>query len=1594
MEILTSRVLLSAVNPLPLASLNGTNGFRIDGVTAGDNSGFSVSAAGDINGDGFDDVIIGANNAAPGGNISAGSSYVVFGKAGGFTSAISLSGLDGTNGFRLDGDEANVDSGISVSSAGDINGDGFGDLVVGAPRGIGSGAASYVVFGKLSGFASVINVSGLDGSNGFQITGPAPGHGFGHSVSSAGDVNGDGFDDLVLGAYLDSNQAGSSYILFGKSGGFASSISVTTLDGTSGFRLDGIGTIDWSGSSVSHAGDVNGDGFDDLIIGAFQAWPNDVVGAGSAFVVFGNSGGFTSAISLSTLDGTNGFRLDGVSSSAQAGKSVSSAGDVNGDGFDDLIIGSPVADPAGNFFAGTSYVVFGKSAGFTSAINLATLDGTNGFKLNGANFDVSGSTVSGAGDVNGDGFDDVIVGNGSVVDAGNSYLVFGKSGGFSSEITLSALNGTIGFRINGAADDDRAGTSVSRAGDVNGDGFDDLIVGAYLADPGGNSGAGSSYIIFGGNFTGGVETKVGTSGGETLTANRGAAAVDVLIGGQGNDILISDGGSDVLIGGEGDDILVIPDTNFSGTRRLLGGTGKNTLRLDGSGLALDLTLINDNRIVDIDEIDITGSGPNTLTLDMLEVLNISSHSNSLIVRQDADDIINFGTGWTESGFETVGGSVFKVLTQGAATLKVQVQAHSPTVTNAATSEDVQSSSGLVISRNAADGTEVTHFKITGISGGTLFQNDGTSQINDDDFITFAQANAGLKFTPTPNSFATGHFSVQASLSNVDSGLSGTPVIADIAVSAVADTPSVTNASTFTNTQTLAGLVIGRNAADGVEVTYFKITGITGGALFQNNGTSQINNGEFITFAQAAAGLKFSPNLNSNVTGHFTVQASTSNVDGGLGGSTVTADVIVRTPPGVPSVTNASTNEDVQTSSGLVISRNAIDGAEITYFRITSITGGTLFLNDGVSQINDGDFITSADATAGLKFTPALNSNVTGHFTVQAAISNIEGGAGGATVTADITVDAVADTPKITNASTDIDMQTTSGLVISRDEADGPEVTHFKITGITGGTVFQNDGTSQINDGDFITFAEASAGLKFTPTLNSTSTGHFTVQASTSNLDSGLGGDTVTATVLVKPPVPVITEPVTSTPNPRPVIRWTAVPGAESYVIYIRNLNGGANSVILRAVTETSYTPTADLEIGTSDVRVRAISASGATSQYSGQHNLNITVPAVFSGATRFQATVTPGLTWAPITGAVKYDLWINNLTTGEQQVVRNTSLTGTSWVSPENLPMGGYRAWIRGVNSSGTSATWSRAFDFFVLPVVSVVSPLISTFDTTPTFTWDAVPGATGYDLYVRNLVTGKFVSSPKDIVGTSFTPPANLAPGNYRWWVYAVTQGDYHSQAATTQDIEVGMSPTLLTPGESTTDQTPTFSWNAVTGAATYNLFVSRLDVATRAIIDDAGIAETNFTPVASLPVGSYRAWMRATSLTGETGPWSAPYDFTITVTVDAPVTVPDDLLRSQLTMLNEVSLQHRERSKPMVTDVVATDVVAASQKTAMVSAQPISSGSEIPRAMITPIPSSMQNQVFRLRTDVSRRIGKVEENNLDVLMAELASTDLLLLN
>ncbi|WP_144876322.1 beta strand repeat-containing protein, partial [Hyella patelloides] len=452
-----------------IADLDGSNGFVINGIDPSGRSGSSVSSAGDFNGDGIDDVIVGAKFVNYDGGIT-GQSYVLFGSSNEFAADFHLDDLNGSNGFALNGLPGDR-SGSSVNSAGDVNGDGLNDIIIGAyTGGDNQQGKSYVVFGAESGFAAEFDLSSLDGNNGFAISGFESN--LGKSVSGAGDINNDGFDDIIVGS------SEKSAVVFGAENGFAAEFDLSSLDGNNGFTFLSNNFL----SSVSEAGDVNGDGIDDLIIGGDNHDELD-----QSYVVFGSESEFSAEFDLSLLDGNNGFALNGVETNRDLGSSVSSAGDINADGIDDLIIRA----------SESSYVIFGSATGFNANFDLTTIDGSNGFVINGlSQNDFSGSSVGGAGDFNGDGIDDVIVG--SLGDAIENYVIFGSNDGFSPSLNVNTIDSSQGLVLRGIDDNESFGVSVSGAGDINNDGVDDLIIGAESGDVEPDlTSAGKSYVVFG-----------------------------------------------------------------------------------------------------------------------------------------------------------------------------------------------------------------------------------------------------------------------------------------------------------------------------------------------------------------------------------------------------------------------------------------------------------------------------------------------------------------------------------------------------------------------------------------------------------------------------------------------------------------------------------------------------------------------------------------------------------------------------------------------------------------------------------------------------------------------------------------------------------------------------------------------------------------------------------------------------------------------------------------------------------------------------------------------------------------------------------------
>ncbi|MGH8003201.1 MAG: integrin alpha, partial [Limisphaerales bacterium] len=402
--------------------------YQRDGAAAGDYLGISVAGAGDMDGDGKTDFIIGAPLADPGGRGSAGSAFV-------------YSGATGSLLFEKQGDSAGDYLGAAVAEAGDVDGDGIADFIIGAngasPGGRIQTGTAYVY-------------SGATGLLLIQIEGVASGDRFGWSVAGAGDVNGDGRTDFIIGApFADPggrSNAGSAYLFSGATGSLL-------------FEKNGTAARDFFGSSVALAGDVDGDGSTDFIIGAYAAAPGGRSYAGSAYLYSGTTGLVI-------------FEKNGTAASDELGFSVAGAGDMDGDGKADFIIGARFASPGGSFRAGSAYVYSGATGSLL-------------FEKNGtAARDFFGSSVALAGDVDGDGKTDVVIGA-----PGELFSL-----ALGSAYVYSGATGLLLFQKVGPGLGANLGISVDGAGDVNGDGNSDIIISAPYASPGGLGNAGSVYV--------------------------------------------------------------------------------------------------------------------------------------------------------------------------------------------------------------------------------------------------------------------------------------------------------------------------------------------------------------------------------------------------------------------------------------------------------------------------------------------------------------------------------------------------------------------------------------------------------------------------------------------------------------------------------------------------------------------------------------------------------------------------------------------------------------------------------------------------------------------------------------------------------------------------------------------------------------------------------------------------------------------------------------------------------------------------------------------------------------------------------------------
>nr|WP_295923472.1 FG-GAP-like repeat-containing protein [uncultured Dyadobacter sp.] len=456
--------------------------------------GISVASAGDVNGDGYSDVISGANLYDNAAKVDNGSAFVFHGSASGILAVPTI--MLGIN-------QSGAQFGNAVTGAGDLNGDGFTDIVVGAPQfdnGSGKEGAVFIYYGSATGVPKSFSNKLHVGQAGAQ---------FGASVSAAGDVNGDGYGDLIVGApYYDgaSTDNGAAFVYHGSKNG----ISIVWNQ-----KLESNQTNAYFGTSVAGAGDVNADGIRDVIVGAPSFDKVGCNNCGTAFVYHGTTLGVSSFY----------FALEGTQANAQMGFSVASAGDVNGDGYNDVIVGAPTFSN-GQASEGAAFVYYGGKNGIDQNKSDVFESGDPGAWM--------GFSVASGGDLNGDGFSEILIGsplfhNKPNASEGAAFIFYGSSQGTQA----------ISLRLKGLQADAHYGAAVAGAGDVNGDGYSDMIVGAPEHDNGSpNEGMGFVYY--------GSANGIIPANNVSVESNFQEARMGVSVAGAGD--VNGDGYSDIIIG--------------------------------------------------------------------------------------------------------------------------------------------------------------------------------------------------------------------------------------------------------------------------------------------------------------------------------------------------------------------------------------------------------------------------------------------------------------------------------------------------------------------------------------------------------------------------------------------------------------------------------------------------------------------------------------------------------------------------------------------------------------------------------------------------------------------------------------------------------------------------------------------------------------------------------------------------------------------------------------------------------------------------------------------------------------------------------------
>jgi PKD repeat protein len=382
--------------------------------------------------------------------------------------------------------------------------------------------------------------------------------------------------------------------------------------------------------------------------------------------------------------------------------------------------------------------------------------------------------------------------------------------------------------------------------------------------------------------------------------------------------------------------------------------------------------------------------------------------------------------------------------------------------------------------------------------------------------------------------------------------------------------------------------------------------------------------------------------------------------------------------------------------------------------------------------------------------------------------------------------------------------------------------------------------------------------------------------------------------IAPPAVPTLTSPVGSIANLTPTFSWSASTGASRYDLWVSNLSTGQTQFIRQQnLTTTSFTPANPLPQGSYQTWVRAFNNAVDPSSWSAGVSFTINTAPTMTSPTGSTPNTTPAFTWTTSPGATRYDLWVNNLTTGQNQIVRQQNLTTTFFTAATPLPVGSYIAWVAAFKGT-TSLGWSAGLNFTILAPAAptLTGPAATTTDTTPTFTWTASPGASQYDVWAQNQTTGQSQVVRQTVSGTSYTPSSPIPRGQYTVWVRAANNagafGAWSAGYNFLLDTTAPAIPTITGPTSPSASLSPVIMWSASAGTARYDLWVDNQTTGKTQLIRQQTLTTNSYTPATALTPGSYAAWVEAFDNTNQTRGWSPTFHFTVTQpTAPTPIVV-----------------------------------------------------------------------------------------------------------